>query len=202
MIVGTKPAHMKLQLKDKDMKTICEISDTTKLGDLNIKDNKCHVHVLDVDPLKSMMEFTDVSKVEKYVMDDEEYDKRKDSVRQWKRDNLKGHYAKEAAERQKKKEAAEKKEVEETKASKEIKKGDRCQIKGDLQRRGEVQYVGEIKGKEGIWVGITLDEPLGKNDGSVNGQRYFTCMPRCGAFTRPTLVDVGDYPEEDIFDEL
>ena len=64
-------------------------------------------------------------------------------------------------------------------------------------RRGEIAYVGEIGELPGIgaWVGIRLDEPTGKNDGSVKGQRYFDCggVSR-GAFVRPERVEVGNFP--------
>ncbi|VDN38315.1 unnamed protein product [Gongylonema pulchrum] len=49
--------------------------------------------------------------------------------------------------------------------------GDRCQIGG---RVGNVVYIGLTRFAPGEWIGIVLDEPLGKNDGSVDGQRYFT----------------------------
>jgi len=72
----------------------------------------------------------------------------------------------------------------------------------EFPRRGEVKYVGELNGKSGVFVGIQLDEPYGKNNGSVEGKAYFSCMPKCGIFVRPSAVEVGDFPEEDIFDEL
>ena len=70
----------------------------------------------------------------------------------------------------------------------------RCQVDGS--RRGTVRYVGQTGFADGAWVGIEYDEPVGKNDGSVNGQRYFQCKPKYGSFVRPDKVSVGDFPEE------
>ena len=43
-------------------------------------------------------------------------------------------------------------------------------------KRGEVRYVGKIPAiAPGWWVGVKYDEPVGKNDGSLKGRRYFKC---------------------------
>ena len=36
-------------------------------------------------------------------------------------------------------------------------------------------YIGEIVSASGPWVGVHFDEATGKNDGSVEGKRYFSC---------------------------
>jgi len=41
---------------------------------------------------------------------------------------------------------------------------------------------------EGKWLGVVLTEPVGKNDGSVKGQKYFDCQPNYGLFVRAHQV--------------
>lgn len=53
---------------------------------------------------------------------------------------------------------------------------------------GTVRYVGPIAGKEDLshtFIGVELDKPFGRNDGTVHGRSYFKCPPLCGVFTLP-----------------
>jgi tubulin-folding cofactor B len=62
------------------------------------------------------------------------------------------------------------------------------------------RFVGKVDGlPAGWWVGVHYDEPVGKNDGSVKGVRYFACPPGHGGLLRPARVRVGDFPELDAF---
>ena len=97
-----------------------------------------------------------------------------------------------------------------------------------------MRYVGpipELPGPEnGAWVGVELDEPVGRNDGTVPAsraggdgdgdgvevggsgggndggkgerKRYFQCRAKHGVFVRPDRVIIGDFPEIDIEEEL
>lgn len=51
-------------------------------------------------------------------------------------------------------------------------------------RQGLVRYSGPIKVASGEWVGLELPDDTGKNDGSVQGERYFQCPPHHGIFVR------------------
>ncbi|XP_044146817.1 kinesin-like protein KIF13B isoform X2 [Bufo gargarizans] len=55
-------------------------------------------------------------------------------------------------------------------------------------KNGIVRYVGPADFQEGMWVGVELDLPAGKNDGSVGGKHYFKCNPGYGVLVRPNRV--------------
>ncbi|CAG9538948.1 unnamed protein product [Cercopithifilaria johnstoni] len=54
--------------------------------------------------------------------------------------------------------------------------------------RGVVEFFGETEFAEGTWVGVNLDEPNGKHDGTVKGMRYFECEPNHGIFLKANQV--------------
>ncbi|XP_037603446.1 CAP-Gly domain-containing linker protein 4-like isoform X2 [Sebastes umbrosus] len=68
----------------------------------------------------------------------------------------------------------------------EVRLGERVLVVG--QRTGVVQFYGKTSFAPGLWLGIELDKPSGKNDGSVGGVRYFRCPPKHGVFAPPSRV--------------
>uniref|UniRef100_A0A2H1W3X5 SFRICE_008464 n=1 Tax=Spodoptera frugiperda TaxID=7108 RepID=A0A2H1W3X5_SPOFR len=65
--------------------------------------------------------------------------------------------------------------------------------------KGSVAYVGYPTFATGKWIGVILDEPKGKNNGTVRGHAYFTCEENYGVFVRQTqiqLLDAEDNPME------
>uniref|UniRef100_A0A671SG22 Dynactin subunit 1 n=2 Tax=Sinocyclocheilus anshuiensis TaxID=1608454 RepID=A0A671SG22_9TELE len=59
-------------------------------------------------------------------------------------------------------------------------------------QRGTVAYIGATLFASGKWVGVILDEPKGKNDGTVQGKRYFTCEENHGIFVRQSQIQLMD----------
>jgi len=55
---------------------------------------------------------------------------------------------------------------------------------------GVLRFVGPTSFASGLWSGVELASECGKNDGSVDGIRYFVCEKpgRCGVFVRPEAV--------------
>ncbi|XP_015786930.1 CAP-Gly domain-containing linker protein 1-like [Tetranychus urticae] len=52
-------------------------------------------------------------------------------------------------------------------------------------KSGIIKFLGSTSFAPGKWAGVELADASGKNDGSVNGVKYFTCEPKHGLFVRP-----------------
>jgi dynactin 1 len=51
---------------------------------------------------------------------------------------------------------------------------------------GIVRFVGTTSFAAGKWIGVELDTPTGKNNGSVQGKVYFSCRDGYGVFVKPS----------------
>lgn len=65
----------------------------------------------------------------------------------------------------------------------DLRLGDRVIVTSSQgSKAGVLRYLGTAEFAVGQWAGVELDDPLGKNDGSVAGTRYFECQPHYGLF--------------------
>ena len=127
-----------------------------------------------------------------------EYETRTDSVLAWKKSHKLGRFDPNAPTIEQQKIDHSYREV----AERHIKVDARCQLLPDSDhRRGTVRFVGDVPDIPGVgaWIGVELDEPTGKNDGTAQGKRYFECKTKCGVFVRPERIEVGDFG---VLDEL
>lgn len=159
--------------------------------------------MIDTRPAGARPNFNDTSGVDKYVMPEEEYEKKADSVLAWKKNQKLGRFDPNAPSHEEAKLAALEQEIQQ----RGIAVDKRCRVGGNDARRGTIKYVGEVKeipGSLGPWVGVHLDEPVGKNDGSISGVRYWgePLELKRGVFIRPERVEVGDYPALDDLEDM
>ncbi|KAI0766025.1 CAP Gly-rich domain-containing protein [Irpex lacteus] len=195
--IPAKNQQIALYNTETDTEPLAILSDDSKpLGFYSVHEYQ-FLKVIDTDPSTSFTgQLTDISQVEKFELTDEAYAQRQDTVLAYKQRHKIGRFA----------------EADAPAPSKptphlNILIGSRCEVESTepgLHKRGTVRFVGPTKfgTGEGVWVGVEYDEPMGKNDGSVQGERYFTCKPNYGVFVRPDRLKIGDFPVEEInFDD-
>ncbi|EAR84463.1 tubulin folding cofactor B (macronuclear) [Tetrahymena thermophila SB210] len=194
---GSSSDQMELILQDTNGNNVSNLSDDTKqLGFYYPQDNYI-IHVIDNNPNSILKDIDDVSKVNKYTMSEEDYDKLQDNFRKFKKQLLENNP--ELAAKQNNPVIITEEDYLKEEAE-QMKKGDRCQLK-EKKHRGTVEYVGKIPNLgQGYYIGIKLDEPYGKHNGSVGPVQYFECPDKYGIFVRPDKVEVGDFPEYDLDD--
>uniref|UniRef100_A0A2K5WX99 Tubulin-folding cofactor B n=1 Tax=Macaca fascicularis TaxID=9541 RepID=A0A2K5WX99_MACFA len=194
LLVGSPASCMELELYGVDDKFYSKLDQEDALLGSYPVDDGCRIHVIDHSGAR-LGEYEDVSRVEKYTISQEAYDQRQDTVRSFLKRSKLGRYNEEERAQQEAEAAA---PSPRRRPGQLHPVGSRCEVAGvGHSRRGTVMYVGLTDFKPGYWIGVRYDEPLGKNDGSVNGKRYFECQAKYGAFVKPAVVTVGDFPEED-----
>ena len=250
---GTAPQFQHLQVKEGDRVLVeipPETSDALKLGYFGILYHGLTVHCIDTNPYSESRKggYEDTSLVQKYVMDDETYQKRQNTLHSWiqekKEENPNFTLSKHMYEHQQLVEARKRHKqglslpqgyvidsrgevvrdeaddpepvsnnisTEDIAVLSNIEVGQRCQIEPG-QRRGKVAWKGQLATSSSAatgtsttmkqnYVGVLLDEPSGHNDGTFENQRFFEAPPRHGIFVRPHNLEVGDFPERDLWDD-
>lgn len=132
--------------------------DETELGSYPIE-NGMRIHVLD-----NFQSFISDANVEKFELTDNQYDQRRNTVRDYLKTRNLGKYNE--AEMKAIEERRKQEELEQEEKAASINIGDRCMVSAKGPRRlGTIRYKGTFHKKPGIFAGVEFDEPLGIHDG-------------------------------------
>ena len=186
MLSGIESNAMTIEhFVDKEKKTTIQSSDE---GDLESAIGSCvdgehRLHLVDTREDRNL--FDKLEAVPKFELSEEEYNKRSESLRQFKMQLKANKFGGDTFD-----------EPHWLDLMESLKIGDEVivTIKGKPNRRGKIMFKGKLSlipdSHPGLWVGVRYNEPVGKNDGSIGGQRFFECEPNHGAFVRPSAVHV------------
>ncbi|PGG98526.1 hypothetical protein AJ79_08840 [Helicocarpus griseus UAMH5409] len=221
-MTGIPPSSQRLRLKAPGREDQWVEGDDRVVGNWGLA-RGCEFEIHDSRPAAARPNFSDPSSVEKYTLPTSTYETLPNSVLSWKKSQKLGRFDPNALSPQKLLKQQVGKDLEEIQR-KGIELSKRAIIHPSIPphiRRGTVRFIGpvptipsplvkavsssaeeeeEIAGSASapIWVGIELDEPTGKNDGSVGGRKYFSCLEKRGVFVKPEKVEVGDFPPLDL----
>jgi len=207
-VTGIPPLSQKLVLNLGSQQSVpleAADEDNTQLGQFPLVPYS-EIHVTDLRPPGMRPNFSDASAVPKYELPRSEYEQKADSVLAWKKAKKLGRFDPAAPSLEQAKLMAYDTEIR----NRGIEVGKRCRVGGEDERRGEVMYVGEVEeipNGAGKWVGVKLDEPVGKNDGSIAGSRYWGKQgenggAKYGVFVRPERIEIGDWPVMDDLEDM
>ncbi|RAL10769.1 tubulin-folding cofactor B [Aspergillus homomorphus CBS 101889] len=210
-MTGVPPSCQRLCLKSPGGPDQWLEGDDSTIGQWGLMKG-CEIEVHDSRPRSTRPNFTDLSSVDKYVLPTSTYEALPNSVLAWKKNQKLGRFDPSTVSPE---------EAMRSQASKDIGEIEQRGIAVNKRaivlpsspphvRRGTIRFVGPvptipIPGVEPnlaetdptacpVWVGIELDEPLGKNDGSIGGKSYFVCPNKTGVFVKPEKVKIGDFP--------
>ncbi|CAR21605.1 CAP-Gly domain-containing protein [Lachancea thermotolerans] len=195
-ITGVLPSDMQINVIFKDRTSLLINAPLTEQKPLSslLSKNAVELQVNDSNASSLANElardFTEgeQSSEQTYHLPEEDYQRRQDSVLQWKKDLQLGKFNPEY-------QARLQKDCEEQQSrAEELTINERCSVSTPNlpERRGWLRFVGSLTplmDEPGIWCGVEFDEPVGKNDGSFKGRYFFgPVRPKYGAFVKPSTV--------------
>eukprot|EP00331_Platyophrya_macrostoma_P006750 CAMPEP_0176424834 /NCGR_PEP_ID=MMETSP0127-20121128/11056_1 /TAXON_ID=938130 /ORGANISM="Platyophrya macrostoma, Strain WH" /LENGTH=242 /DNA_ID=CAMNT_0017805933 /DNA_START=63 /DNA_END=791 /DNA_ORIENTATION=+ len=194
---GTVLEFQELILQDGNGNTVCSMNEDDRCLGYYAPKEFYNIHVIDLDPNSETKDIDDLSQIAKYEISEENYNSMSDNFRKFKEKLVKSNPGLG--------ETKEKIVKDENFMKEEAVKFDvdaRCRLI-ETGKRGVIKYIGPVDELgEGWFIGVKLDEAYGKNDGSVEGAKYFECAKNHGVFVRPDKVEQGDYPVLELEDEI
>ncbi|XKL63213.1 hypothetical protein PGB90_005577 [Kerria lacca] len=190
LITGRNANTMSITALSPEGELICKLVENYKLvGSYPLSNG---VQLLVEDPMYEEADENEEDLDKRFQLSEEQYSNRRGTLKEFLKRNKLGKYNPEIIKEERKRAEAKDNEIINT-----VKIGQRCEVNipNQVAKRGVVMFKGNVKFTEGLWVGVKYDEPFGKNDGTVNGVKYFEAPPNYGAFVKPSYVKVGDYPE-------
>lgn len=203
---GTPVSDMKLYAYDYSNveQTQVFLGDNHRcLNDYNVQDTYIiYIHANEGNPSNSIYNIDDEEILKnmkdfKYQISEDAYNKRQNSMRNFLK-QLRKKKAEETVMTQSSTEANSITENATKIYDQEMYKiGNRCRVKmGD--RRGILKFIGNLKNKTEIFVGVDLDEPLGNSDGTYQKQFLFECKgDKYGYLGNINSIEIGDFPPID-----
>ncbi|GMM49755.1 Alf1 protein [Starmerella bacillaris] len=160
------------------------------LASVNICEDCC-IYIADGRPDDEKLNLNE--QVDRYEMPDEEYERRGNTLLEWKRRNMLGRFSNDATK-------ANVVSVSDDTAP-TVSVGEECFVKissGEVLR-GKVAFIGEVPVVQpGIWVGVDLVTADGKNNGTVRGMKLFETKPNHGILVRSGAVRAIATNEEEL----
>ncbi|SOV76128.1 tubulin-specific chaperone, putative [Plasmodium sp. gorilla clade G3] len=217
---GTSYDNMNLYAYDQndiDNTQVFLSNDEYCLNDYNVKDNYI-IYIQEKNKTYNsddiIYNIDDEQKLQKlahlkYTMNDEEYDKRPDNIRNFLKKLREKNITQTNLSNQQEENNSKNNDYDPISSSNILNNsydqelyqiGKRCRIKlGD--RRGILKFVGNIKNNNDLFVGVDLDEPLGNSDGMYKKKKLFECKgDKYGYIGNINSIEVGDFPPFDIMD--
>lgn len=194
MFTGQLSSNMTVSLYNRNHVLVAHLSDNSMLLGQYPVENEMTLYV-EGNYLTDGLEAIEP----KYVLPEEKYKEHKENLRNFMMRQKEERLRREAL---LKENNEEKEKALEQDALKDIEVGKRCKLNDSDVRFGTIKFVGPTKFSPGTWVGVQLDEPFGKNNGTVKDTQYFECEENYGMFVKPGKITIGDFPILDPFDEL
>lgn len=195
VVTGIPPELQQIQFTSESGRVVEAPDKTAKLSSLGLQTG-WQIRVFDTRPSDQQLDLS--GEGVKYELPIEEYEKRPNTVLQWKKRNKLGRFSDpHASEQERPKQEMSASE----KSSVSVALNEECFVNlvSGNSVRGVVAFIGEVPHiGAGTWIGVRLLSAEGRNDGTVKGVKLFDALPGHGVLVKPEAVRPLDENEQEL----